>query len=66
MFLLFPYLQVRLLEAYLALPNANAFATGHEALSKLCASALRVSAPASIGPAASLLMLFFDIMYHLQ
>jgi len=34
-------LQLRLLEAYLALPDAAAFASEHEALSKLCARAFR-------------------------
>lgn len=34
-------LQLRLVEAYLALPDAAAFATEHEALSKLCARAFR-------------------------
>ena len=33
--------QLRLLEVYLALPNANAFAPEHETLSKLCARPLR-------------------------
>ena len=42
-------LQLRLLEAYLALPDASAFTMEHAAVSKLCARALR-SAP---GQAAS-------------
>ncbi|KAK9865210.1 hypothetical protein WJX84_003181 [Apatococcus fuscideae] len=33
--------QLRLLEVYLALPNANAFSPEHETLSKLCARPLR-------------------------
>ena len=37
-------LQLRLLEAYLALPDASAFTMEHAAVSKLCARALR-SAP---------------------
>ena len=39
-------LQLRLLEVYLELPNANAFAPEHEVLSKLCARSLRGSSPA--------------------
>ena len=39
-------LQLRLLEVYLQLPNANAFAPEHEILSKLCARSLRGSSPA--------------------
>ena len=42
-------LQLRLLEAYLALPDASAYTMEHAAVSKLCARALR-SAP---GQAAS-------------
>ena len=42
-------MQLRLLEAYLALPDASAFTMEHAAVSKLCARALR-SAP---GQAAS-------------
>ncbi len=34
-------LQLRLVEAYLALPDAAAFAMEHEALSRLCARAFR-------------------------
>ena len=34
-------LQLRLLEAYLALPDASAFTMEHAAVSKLCARALR-------------------------
>ncbi len=34
-------LQLRLVEAYLALPDTSAFAAEHEALSKLCARAFR-------------------------
>ena len=33
--------QLRLLEVYLILPNANAYAPEHETLSKLCARPLR-------------------------
>lgn len=40
-------LQLRLLEVYLALPNANSFAPEHEALSKLCARSLRGPSPSS-------------------
>ncbi len=41
-------LQLRLLEAYLALPDASAFTMEHAAVSKLCARALR-SAPGQAG-----------------
>ncbi len=40
-------LQLRLLEVYLALPQANAFANVHEGLIKLCARAFRGSSPSS-------------------
>ena len=36
-------LQLRLLEAYHAMPDALAFAAEHETLSRLCAKALRES-----------------------
>ncbi|KAK9820084.1 hypothetical protein WJX72_005985 [[Myrmecia] bisecta] len=45
-------LQLRLLEVFLALPNANAFAPEHEALSKLCARPVRGSS-ASASPGAA-------------
>eukprot|EP00884_Botryococcus_braunii_P001693 jgi/Botrbrau1/11524/Bobra.0393s0003.2 len=48
-------LQLRLLEVYLALPQANAFGNVHEGLIKLCARAFRGSSPssASAGMASS-------------
>ena len=43
--------QLRLLETYLAIPNANAFANEHQALSKLCTRAFRGStAPTAAVP----------------
>ena len=39
-------LQLRLLEVYMALPSAAAFAAQHEALSKLCSRSLRPSVAA--------------------
>jgi len=41
-------LQLRLLETYLALPDASAFTMEHAAVSKLCARALR-SASGQVG-----------------
>ena len=41
-------LQLRLLETYLALPDASAFTMEHAAVSKLCARALRY-APGQVG-----------------
>ena len=43
-------LQLRLLEAYLSMPSAAAFAAEHEALIKLCARSLR---PATNTPSTS-------------
>ena len=46
-------LQLRLLEAYLSMPSAAAFAAEHEALIKLCARSLRpTAAAAAAAPAA--------------
>lgn len=39
-------LQLRLLEVYLALPSASAFAKYHEALVKLCSRSLRATTQA--------------------
>jgi len=51
--------QVRLLEAYLALPNPNAFASEHQDLSRLCTRAFRgtLSAVATGGSGAPSLSL---------
>ncbi len=46
-------LQLRLLDMYLALENAAAFASAHEALSKLCARAIRAAAVALPGTSTS-------------
>lgn len=49
-------LQLRLLEAYLALPDASAFTMEHAAVSKLCARALRsVPGQAASGKAGTIL-----------
>lgn len=53
-------LQLRLMEAYLALPDAAAFATEHEALSKLCARAFRSATGAGGTSSSSFLFLSFN------
>lgn len=40
-------LQLRLLEVYLALPSASAYAKEHEALVKLCSRSLRATPQAA-------------------
>lgn len=49
-------LQLRLLEAYLSMPNAATFQTQHEALIRLCARSLRPGAIASAATAAGVVL----------
>ena len=61
-------LQLRLLQAYLLLPKAAAFAPEHASILRMCASALKgTSAPSGDCPLwlqlATLLMLFPDLVF---
>lgn len=61
-------LQLRLLDVYLSLPQANAFASDHEGLIRLCARAFRGSSPssASIGAAQAVFLFRADFRKDIE